>query len=1138
MKTRNYSTSICTLLALITAAIVPAQAQSIYTPYAFTNFAGQPGGVGVADGTGKGARFHSPSAAAVDHGGNVYVADQINFIIRKITPGGVVTTIAGSPGAIGTNDGIGSAARFGNSLGTGPTGVAVDAATNVYVSDTGNYTIRKIAQVGTNWVVTTLAGSPTLGGTNDGTGTAAHFNGPAGMATDIAGNIYVTDGFAIRQVTPAGVVTTLAGSGFQAGSNDGTNGVARFGVTVSGGPKSVAVDGSTNIYVADTYNDTIRKITPLGTNWITTTIAGSVGAIGFADGTNAVPRFDNPYGVAIDSGGNLYVSDSPSETIRKIAFNGTNRIVTTIAGSLLVFGSDDGTNEAARFQTPEGLAADSAGHLYVADFGNSLIREITPVGTNWVVTTLAGEVGGPGLVDGVGNAARFNIPHGVAVDTASNLYVSDTFNHTIRRITPAGVVTTIAGSPGNHGFSDGVGTAQSARFSTPQGLSVDTASNLYVADSANQTIRKITPSAVVTTFAGQPGITGSANGTGTGASFKNPNATAVDPDGIVYVADSGNRTIRKILSDGTVSLFAGSTGLQGTNDGVGTAARFSSPQGIAVDNLGTTYVADQGGDTIRKITSGGSVTTLAGLGNSSGTNDGVGSAARFTGPLGVAVDSSGNVYVSDTGNNTIRMITPGGTVTTLAGTAGLSGNTDGTNNVARFNAPRGITVDNAGNIYVADASSSTIRKLVINGTNCIVTTLAGTAGQTGSVDGTGSGARFHFVGGVAADRAGNLYATDKSNDDIRKITPAGVVTTFAGTPGLTGTADGSGAAAQFYGPEDLTVDSAGNIYVVEFFNNAVRKIAPSGTNWIITTLAGCPSCGTGTNDGIGDAARFNSPFGLTLDNSGNLFVADTSSFTIRKITPSSTNWMVTTFAGAAGQQGLLDQTGNAARFNGPVGLGSDTIGNIYVADGYSIRMITPAAKVTTLAGCPSGGCLDAIGSADGPGSVARFGLPRDVAVDRAGNIYVADSYGDTIRKLTLSGTNWMVTTLGGVPFQASGADGVGSDARFNQPSGIAVDAGGSIYAVDAGENRVTKGTVAAVAPVVQFDTGSGSLTVSNGAFQMRVTGPSSGSVVLEASSNLQSWTPIQTDSLSGGAVMLTVPLVPGPHEFFRAYIVP
>ena len=322
--------------------------------------------------------------------------------------------------------------------------------------------------------------------------------------------------------------------------------------------------------------------------------------------------------------------------------------------------------------------------------------------------TLAGTAGSSGSTDGTGSAARFNIPSGVSVDSAGNVFVADTTNHTIRKVTSAGVVTTLAGLAGSSGSTDGTGSA--ARFNFPTSVAVDTAGNVFVADSSNHTIRKVTSAGVVTTLAGLAGSSGSTDGTGSAARFNFPYGVAVDTTGNVFVADTGNHTIRKVTSAGVVTTLAGLAGSSGSTDGTGSAARFNSPYGVAVDTTGNVFVADTDGNhTIRKVTSAGVVTTLAGLAGSSGSTDGTGSAARFNIPWGVSVDSAGNVFVADTGNNTIRKVTSAGVVTTLAGLAGSSGSTDGTGSAARFGSPKGVAVDTAGNVFVADSSNHTIR---------------------------------------------------------------------------------------------------------------------------------------------------------------------------------------------------------------------------------------------------------------------------------------------------------------------------------------------------------------------------------------------------------------------------------------------
>ncbi|HEX7926944.1 MAG TPA: NHL repeat-containing protein, partial [bacterium] len=320
----------------------------------------------------------------------------------------------------------------------------------------------------------------------------------------------------------------------------------------------------------------------------------------------------------------------------------------------------------------------------------------------------------------------------------------------------------------------------------PIGLMTDSEDNVYVADMNNSVLRKITPAGEVTTLSGSITRSGSDDGTGAAARFFTPFGVTADVDGNVYVADRDNGTIRKITPTGEVSTLAGTAGTPGSADGTGSAAQFATPFGVATDSAGNVYVADTDNSTIRKITPAGVVSTFAGTAEAPGSADGTGADAAFTTPQGVATDSAGNVYVADSGNHTIRKITPGGVVTTLAGSAGHTGSTNGTGAAARFTSPRGITADGAGNVYVADMVYYTIRKITPAG---VVTTLAGTTGTPGTADGKGVAARFSFPAGVAADGAGNLYVSDGAA--VRKVTPAGVVTTVVGVAEVNGFVPGS-----------------------------------------------------------------------------------------------------------------------------------------------------------------------------------------------------------------------------------------------------------------------------------------------------------------------------------------------------------
>ncbi len=340
--------------------------------------------------------------------------------------------------------------------------------------------------------------------------------------------------------------TTIAGLAGVSGTADGTNSTALFNR-----PSGLAVDTAGNIFVADLLNHTIRKIAPAGTNWVVSTLAGLAGTLGFADGTNDQARFDHPSAVAVDNAGNLFVTDNYSQTIRKLTPLGTNWVVSTVAGLAWAAGSDDGTNSDARFNGPQAIAADSSGRLYVTDRLNCTVRGVSPVGTNWVVSTLAGTavLNYGGFRDGRNGDAEFNLPFGISRHSGGNLYVADFGNNAIRRISPDGpdwVTSTVAGFSGSTGTNDG--SARHAMFNSPNGIAVSASETLYVTDQFSYTIRKIAPAGnswVVSTVGGLAGAAGTNDGVGVSARFYRPWGIAMDGDGSFFVADSFNNTIRR-----------------------------------------------------------------------------------------------------------------------------------------------------------------------------------------------------------------------------------------------------------------------------------------------------------------------------------------------------------------------------------------------------------------------------------------------------------------------------------------------------------------------------------------------------------------------------------------------------------------
>lgn len=651
-------------------------------------------------------------------------------------------------------------------------------------------------------------------------------------------------------------------------------------------------------------------------------VAGSAGGDGTLGGTGNAARFANPVGLDVDADGTIVVAEMNSNIMRRIT---PTFDVTTLAGSPPLLysnpcGSADGTGAAARFCRPADVAIDAAGTAYVVEMFNSIIRKVTRDG---VVTTLAGAAEKPGSDDGTGDAARFNWPEGIAIDAHGTLYVADTGNCTVRQITPGGVVTTYAGRVRNCGVVDG--PRDVATLGYIRGIAIDSGGTIYYTDRFRHSIRKISPAGVVTTLAGSADISGSVDGVGTAARFSNPYGIAVDESGTIFVVDRVNGTVRKITPQGVVSTLAGVAAEWPHDDyvdGTGSAARFRGPTGIARARDGTLYVSDE--VTIRRITAGGVVTTVAGEAGLYGTNDGPGTAARFREPQGVGTAVAGKTYVADTLNHTIRAIAPEGAVTTVAGSGGVAGYADGSGSAALFRMPRGVATDGEGVVYAVDSGNHTIRRITSAGA---VTVLAGTPESPGAADGPGALALFNSPQAIARDAAGTLYVADTLNHSIRKISPAGAVTTLAGAAGQPGAADGTGAAARFNSPQGIGIDGSGTVYVADTGNNMIRRVTAQG---VVTTLAGTAACGF--KDGSPAEARFCVPRGLVVDSSGNVLVADMSNHVVRRITQQGT---VTTVIGDPGQKGI--RLGAKPWFlSMPTGVALQSDGELLITDGNAV----------------------------------------------------------------------------------------------------------------------------------------------------------------------------------------------------------
>ena len=748
--------------------------------------------------------------------------------------------------------------------------------------------------------VSTIAGSGATGSTN-GPGSSATFNEPFGLTRMPDGSFAVADyaGNRIRQVQADGTVSTLAGSG-TAGSTDGPVGTATFS-----GPNSVAVDAAGSVFVADYITGRIRIIT----GGVVGTFAG--GIVGYLDGVGTAAQFNAVRDIKFDSKGILWAADRGNQRIRRIAPDGT---VTTAAGNG-TSGYLDGPAASAQFADPCRVAPAADGSVYIADCSNYRIRKLSADGTK--VTTVAGA--GIGFIDGAGSSAKFGSIGGMSW-LGSTLLVTDNGNNRIRAVAGDGSVSTLAGS-GSAAYIDGA--PSSASFSGPGNLAPDWSGMVWIADSKNQRIRKLSFANLLCNDA-NPCTTDSCSGTG--CTFTPIPAGSACTDGSACTANDACSVAGKCTGTAAVCSDGNPCTADACNPGTGVCL-FSALAGPCNDNNVCT-VGDQcvnGACVAGKD----ALVTVAGTG-AAGYVDGPGNTAQFNATFGLALTNSGGAYVSESNGNRIRYVAADGTTSTAAGT-GTAGYLDGAASTAQFNFPTRMTLDSQGAVLIADGGNNRIRKL----SGQTVSTVAG-SGTAGFLDGSATSAQFNNPLGIVYNPAnGVTYVADSGNHRVRAIAANGTVSTFAGS-GVAGYVDGTLLGASFSSPRGICLAPNGTIYVVDTNGNNVRKL--SGGQ--VVTFAGG---GPGADDGIGTAAGFNAPRDCTVDPSGNVWLTDTESNRLRRITPTG---VVTTVAGSTmGNGATLAPTDGPALTSVlayPAIPAWSSGGTIWLADGNTVRKFIQA----------------------------------------------------------------------------------------------------------------------------------------------------------------------------------------------------
>jgi uncharacterized protein (TIGR03437 family) len=669
------------------------------------------------------------------------------------------------------------------------------------------------------------------------------------------------------------------------------------------------------------------------------------------------------------------------------------------------------------------------------------------------ISTVAG--GAPPATPAAAAGISMGQPGRVAVDASGNLYFSA--SNCVFKIDAHGTVTLVAGNS-RAGFSGDGGLAVNAQLNAPQGIAFAPGGNVvYIADSRNNRIRQVDlSSGIITTFAGNgtisPGGGPSAYGDGgpaTSAQLHLPMGVAVDQYYNVYIADTGDNTIREVTTDGNIATIAGDSFPSYQGDaGLAIKAELHGPEDVAVDSSGNIYIADTQNAYVRKITTDGNINYIAGDGSIGYTGDGgYATSAGLVAPFALAVDSSGNVYFAENGDSRIRKIDAKSLdISTVAGngTPGFAG--DGSDPTkAELNYPTGVAVDSAGNLYIADSLNCRIRKVASSGS---ISTYAGNGTLSYSGDGGAAiQAQLNNPQGVAADSSGNLYVADTLNNVVRKVSPNGTISNFAGNGGAGSSGDGSAAtSAQLHGPEGLTVDAAGNLFIADTLNAKVRKV--SAASGVITTVAGSGTPGSGGDGSAAASAQLNLPIGVAVDAAGNVYIADFGNSRVRKVSASGAT--IGTVAGN-GSTGYSGDGGPAAKaqLNGPQGVAVDAAGNLYIADteNNAIREVTPAGLIATVAG----NGLAGYSGDGGQATSAQVGNPVGVTVDAAGDIFTLDA-SNRVRQVYPNGL--IATIAGNGSLGYTGDGGLATQAQFNSPSAIALGNNGNLYVADEANNAV------------------------------------------------------------------------------------
>ncbi|MCK4587443.1 MAG: hypothetical protein KAU29_08875, partial [Gammaproteobacteria bacterium] len=662
------------------------------------------------------------------------------------------------------------------------------------------------------------------------------------------------------------------------------------------------------------------------------------------------------------------------------------------------------------------------------------------------ITTVAGG----GVADGGPATSSPLVPFAIDIDGFGNIFVTDRDHSRVRKIDTSGIITTIAGN-GAVGFSGDGGLAINASLSSPESVVVDTAGNVYIADRNNARVRKVDPSGIITTVAGNGTVSFTAENILATNEGLTVNKIVLDSIGNIYIADYFNRRVRKVDTSGIITTVAGNGTATYAGDGTLAINTGLTVSHIALDSTGNLYIADDTNKQIRMVDLGGVITTIAGDGTTDDTGDGgLATAASFKNLSDISTDITNNIYITDGVSQRVRVIDNStGIITTIAGNGlpGYSGD-GGMATSASILLPRRSKVDSLGNLYITDNGNARIRKVDLSG---IITSIAGSGEKSFSGGGgLATAANLSFPHSVATS-GGDVYIADTFNERIRKIGTGNIINTIAGDPAspiLPYATSASALLSRIISPTDIiTDDSTGDIYIADQAGQRIYKVTNDGS---ISTVAGQLTFGYSGDGGLAIDAELNRPGSIALDSAGNLYIADTENHRIRKV---NTSGIITSLAGS-GIGGFSGDGGLAilSQLNKPTGIYVDTLGNIYFADSnnHRIRKIQTDGTIVTIAGNGTG---DFSGDG-GPAVNASLNSPRQITSDALGNLYIADRNNHRIRKIDTSN---IISTIAGDGTRAfTGDNAPAIAASLSNPSDVAMSAAGHLYIADLSNQRIRR----------------------------------------------------------------------------------